>query len=293
MADTGNKSGNESGSRSGRQSGKQSSKQSGKETGDLRGLTVLVTRPAGQGESLVAAIRAMGARAVHFPLLVIEPVADPSRQAVITQQIQELDNYHVLIFVSTNAARFGLAWIDRFWPQFPAGVEVLAVGPATAAALQQLPCEVQVSPAGMQSEDILALPLLNRVDDRKIALFRGVGGRELLAETLRRRGARVDYIETYERRPPGDSGTQLHSLIRSESINVITVTSAQILDTFCGLVDIKRNGLNLLPLLVPSERVREKALDAGFIKVISCAGATDEAIIAALGEVAWQVRNSR
>jgi len=285
MADTGNKSGNESGSRSGRQSGE--------ETGDLRGLTVLVTRPAGQGESLVAAIRAMGARAVHFPLLVIEPVADPSRQAVITQQIQELDNYHVLIFVSTNAARFGLAWIDRFWPQFPAGVEVLAVGPATAAALQQLPCEVQVSPAGMQSEDILALPLLNRVDDRKIALFRGVGGRELLAETLRRRGARVDYIETYERRPPGDSSAQLHSLIRSESINVITVTSAQILDTFCGLVDIKRNGLNLLPLLVPSERVREKALDAGFIQVISCAGATDEAIIAALGDVAWQVRNSR
>ncbi len=258
----------------------------------LAGLHVLVTRPAGQGESLAAAILEAGGRAVQFPLLTIQPVQDPQKLALIRQRILDLDHYQILIFISTNAARFGLEWIDRCWPQFPVGIEVVAVGPSTAAALSTLPCPVQTSPAGMQSEDILQLPVLTRVDGQRIALFRGVGGRELLAETLRQRGARVDYLETYERREPETDGEQLLAKIRGGGINVVTVTSDQMLGVLVKLIDIKQTGVSLLPLLVPSERIRQAALNAGFVDVFRSDGATDQAIVSALADFARQRCNS-
>ncbi|MEZ5490143.1 MAG: uroporphyrinogen-III synthase [Gammaproteobacteria bacterium] len=256
------------------------------ESDRLAGLNVLVTRPAGQGDSLAAAIERAGGVPVLFPLLSIQPVEDAARVALIRHRIQDLDNYHILVFISTNAARFGLEWIDRYWPQFPTGIDVVAVGPSTAEALAALPCAIATSPAGMQSEDILQLPLLTDVKEKKIGLFRGVGGRELLADTLRERGAQVDYIETYLRSEPGVQGAELLEVLRDRNINAISVTSGQMLDTLCRLVDCRHVPVSLIPLVVPSERIQQAALAAGFEQVINSSGATDHAIVTALMEIA-------
>jgi uroporphyrinogen-III synthase len=255
----------------------------------LTGLTVLVTRPAGQGEGLIEAIRRAGGEAVSFPLLEIKPVTDQHRQAEIRQQIQDLDQYQILIFISSNAARHGLNWISRYWPQFPVGVEVVAVGPATASALAELPCQVQTSETGMLSEDILELPVLKAVAGKKVALFRGEGGRELLADTLRDRGAQVDYVETYERQRIIGTGTELMELLQQARVNALTVTSGQILDSLCQLVDITNTGIDQIPLLVPSERIRQQAQAAGFTQVTCSHGATDSAVVAGLAEIARQL----
>ena len=257
----------------------------------LAGLKVLITRPAGQGEALIEAIRRTGGEAVSFPLLEIFPITDSQRQAEIRQLIQDLDQFQILVFISSNAVRFGLQWIDQYWPQFPVGVEVVAIGPATAAALAELPCQVQTSQLGMLSEDILQLPVLRNVEGKKVALFRGVGGRELLADTLRERGAQVDYIETYERHATTHSDTELRELLESEQVNVLSVSSGQILDSLCQLVDITNSGINLIPLLVPSERIRRMAEAAGFIQVVCSQGVTEEAVVAALAEIARQLPN--
>lgn len=254
-------------------------------TDSLAGLSVLVTRPAGQADTLAAAIQQAGGQASQFPLLVIQPVQDAARQALARERIQDLDHYQILLFISTNAVHHALDWIDRYWPQFPPGIEVIAIGPATAAALAGLPLEVHTADSGMQSEDILALPVLNDVAGKKIALFRGVGGRELLADTLRARGAQVDYIETYQRQPPAESAERLLQVLRDQHINVISLTSAQMLANLCALLDIKQHRINLLPLVVPSERTREAALVAGFERVVVSEGATDAATVAALASI--------
>ncbi len=257
----------------------------------LNGLSVLVTRPARQADGLVAAIEAGGGHAQRFPLLEIDPVTDAASEAVISACIQNLDQYDLALFISSNAARFGMAWIDRFWPQLPAGITVIAVGPATAESLAELPCEVVTAPGGMQSEDLLRLPLLQQVKGKKIALFRGVGGRELLAESLRERGARVDCIETYQRRLPEVNRDALRTVLRSGTLNSIVVTSGEILDSLCRLVDIRADGIEQIPLLVPSKRVAEMAQNAGFKRVFCCNGATDQAIVKTLAEVAGQILN--
>jgi len=255
---------------------------------DLHGMTVLLTRPARQSEGIAAAIERSGGRVCQLPLIKIEPINDPQDLEILKQKILNLDRYSKAIFISTNAAEQGLQWIDQYWPQLPADLEAFAVGPGTAALLSRLSWPVSCSERGVTSEDLLALPALNQVQGERIALFRGKGGRELLAETLRQRGADVDYLELYRRQTPDYTTDAVDELIHRDAIGAIVVTSAQILDVLLHLLS-DNNEIKTLPVIVPSQRVFEQARNAGFTRVLNAGAANDEAVIAALR----QLRNNK
>lgn len=252
----------------------------------LSGSTVLLTRPVAQSAALASAISALGATVCELPLIEIEPVIDEDACAKIKTSIQNLDHYYAAIFVSSNAAKIGMEWIDRFWPQLPVGLSAYAVGPGTAQVLREFSWPVFVSDKGVTSEDLLALPGLKQVNGKKIALFRGIGGRELLAETLRARGATVDYLELYHRHTPDYSQDVLVNLIKEQNINTIVVSSAQILDVLLHSLHQNTAELMTIPLIVPSERVRQRALDAGLNFVINAGGADELSVIRSLKTIA-------
>lgn len=157
-------------------------------------LKVLVTRPDGQAESLMALLAAHGYDVTHAPALQIEPLA-PSQASVAS-----LKGAHAAFFVSANAARLAVPLIADVVGDWPAGVHCLAVGEATAAVLREAHLPVVVPAQGFNSEAVLQLPCLSRLEDRRVVVFRGDGGRELFAGALRDRGATVDYIAVYRRR---------------------------------------------------------------------------------------------
>lgn len=251
---------------------------------DLHGMTVLLTRPARQSEGIVAAIERSGGKVCQLPLLEIEPLNDPEELEIVKQKILNLDRYSKAIFISTNAAELGLQWIDRYWPQLPADLEAFAVGPGTAAVLRRMSWPVHCSERGVTSEDLLALPPLRQVQGERIALFRGKGGRELLAETLRERGAEVDYLELYHRRTPDYTNDAADELISRDPVEAIVITSAQILDVLVHLFSDNAE-VKTLPVIVPSQRVLEQARNAGFTRVFNAGGANDDAIMAALRQL--------
>jgi uroporphyrinogen-III synthase len=183
-----------------------------------------------------------------------------------------------------------MQWIDRFWPQLPAGLIAYAVGPGTAQVLRNFDWPVVMSDRGVTSEDLLALTGLQKVEGKKIALFRGVGGRELLAETLRARGATVDYLELYYRHTPDYSWDFVGDLIRDQRVNVVVVSSAQILDVLLHSLHQDVSQLDNIPLIVPSERVRQQALDAGLTIVINAGGADEMSVIRSLRAIAPTIK---
>ncbi len=255
----------------------------------LQGLTVLVTRPDTRQQELQQAIEAAGGRCVAFPLLAIEPVSEQSARDKLRRQVENLDQFDLLIFISTNAAAFGGELIDSYWPQFPVGVAVLAVGPTTAEAVRdRLACEVSSSENGMASEDLLELPALKNVEGKKIALFRGVGGRELLATTLRERGAQVDYFEVYRRITVDYPNEALVNEIEAAGVNVITAFSGESLNRLLELArePAQRSTLLALSLIVPSQRVADMATAEGFTSVYNARGANTAATVTMLQEIA-------
>ena len=263
--------------------------QSTNKTPSLVGLSVLITRPAHQQHSLVTAIQSRGGQTHSLPLLSIEALTDKAALQKARGLVQNLDNYHWLIFISSNAARLGGELINDFWPQFPVGVQLAAIGQSTAHTLTSLLEQpVVLPPQGSDSEALLARPEFADVSGQRIAIFRGVGGRELLARTLEARGAEVQYVELYKRMPVEYDQGVVHAEIQHNAVNTLVVHSGESLK---GLHELLCTGANdgeaysEMPIVVPSARVAEQATELGFSQVFNAEGADDESMLAALQNV--------
>jgi|TARA_B110000914_G_scaffold203179_1_gene196651 uroporphyrinogen-III synthase len=232
------------------------------------------------------AIESGGAKVLSLPLIEIRALNDAQAIQDLKDKVLQLDCYQSLIFVSNNAVSFGGEVINNYWPQFPLKVDVIAVGPTTAeAASERFACEVIQPTSGMTSEDILRLPQLQDVSEKKIGIVRGQGGRELLADTLRERGAIVDYLEAYSRTPIDYTSADFCNRLLEAGVNVLTVSSGESLDRLTHLLVDNRKKLQQLNLLVPSQRVGRQAENAGYQQVHSASGADPLSFVSALGEL--------
>ena len=230
----------------------------------LSGLGVLVTRPAGQAASLLARLRELGADPVPFPTLEILPPADPD---TLARRLADLATYDLAIFVSPTAVQYGLAAVSA-WPP---GLRAAGVGQGTAAALRAAGIQTVLAPReGADSEHLLALPELADMAGRRVLVFRGEGGRELLAESLAARGATVDYAECYRRGLPGADPAPLLGTWRQGGIQAVTVLSSQGLDNLFILLGTEGAGLvRSTPLFAPHARIAEHARALGITEAIA------------------------
>ncbi|MCK6189563.1 MULTISPECIES: uroporphyrinogen-III synthase [unclassified Pseudomonas] len=239
---------------------------------------VLLTRPAEESMALAASLSDAGIFSSSLPLLDIEPLpVTPEQQAVF----QDLGRYCAVIVVSKPAARLALKQLTQRWPTLP----WFSVGAATAQVLTDHAIHVHYPQTGDDSEALLELPALREAiacPDAHVLILRGEGGRELLAERLRERGASVDYLELYRRFLPTYDAGVLVQRIQLERLNGLVVSSGQgflHLQTLAG-TDWPR--VAQLPLFVPSPRVAEMARAAGAEKVVDCRGASAAALLVAL-----------
>lgn len=257
----------------------------------LEGMSVVLTRPLGQADQLAEAIEAQGGHCIHYPLMEINAL-DPEHDRLVYQQAQQailnLDQYQQLIFISTNAVRYGMDWIEQYWPQLPVDIRWLAIGRATGQALQTagVPCEISSDEAPMNSEALLQLPGLQNLQGQKLLILRGVGGREYLAEQLRQRGALVDYAECYRRGPVSLPAGELDRLLEEQHNVVLLANSGETLAYLGEALTLPSS--RQLPLVVPGERVVGMAQEQGFSNIVCAGNAGTAAIIQALQQVADQ-----
>jgi uroporphyrinogen-III synthase len=167
-------------------------------------VRVLVTRPTLQAIEWVAQLGARGVDAVALPLIGIAAPLDPGAPSAAWAH---LARHRLVMFVSPNAATqfFAQRPEGTLWP---AGTLAGSPGPGTTGMLVALgvPSSNIVAPAAdsLQFDSEALWEQLGGLDwiDTSVLLVRGDGGREWLAETLRKRGARVEALTTYRRVVP-------------------------------------------------------------------------------------------
>jgi uroporphyrinogen-III synthase len=245
--------------------------------GPLQGVGVLVTRPPRQAAGLAAQLAALGASPVVFPVIVILPPVD---RTLLDRVHATLDRYHIAIFVSANAVEFG-APAPQSWPP---QLRTFAPGPGTAAALAAAGMrDVTIPATSFDSEGLLMLPALNEVAGLRIAIFRGESGREVLGDTLRARGAIVEYVDCYRRAAPRSGADGLVAALQSGRVHALTLTSSEGLDNLEKLLDAKTwRLLQRLPAFVPHARIAERARYLGFHAIVT--EGADAGLIAGLLE---------
>lgn len=232
----------------------------------LAGRHVAVTRPAGQAAHLATALSEQGAIPVFFPVLEIRDLEDvtPVLDAAI-----RLDTYDLAVFVSPNAIEKALALIlpRRAWP---GNLRVAALGKSSERALARHGIREVISPPmRFDSEALLDLPELTEVRGRHIIIFRGDGGRELLGDTLKARGATIDYVTCYRRAQPKLDPAPLLKLWEEGRLDAVTLTSSEGLRNFHNMLGrLGQAWLKKTPAFVPHQRIAEQARALGLVRVI-------------------------
>lgn len=251
--------------------------------GPLRGAGILVTRPARQAGAFAERVAALGGRAIVFPAIVILPPEDDS---ALRDAHARLGSYQFAAFVSANAVEYG-APDPRRWP---AHLVALAPGSGTAEALASVGItRVRVPRERQDSEGLLALPELASPVGQRVVIFRGEGGRDLLGDTLRERGAVVDYVACYRRATPQAGAQGLADAFLDGRIDAVTITSSEGLDNLWALLDAgTRERWRACATFAPHERIAARAASLG-LRVVRT-GPGDAGLLAGLLE--WFARPS-
>lgn len=254
----------------------------------LAGRCVLVTRPAHQARGLTEALRQRGGEPLLFPTLVIGP---PEDAAVWDRVSARLESFHWLIFVSANAVDGFAERLREAGLPWPRQSGYAAIGRKTAAALGRRVDGPVLVPEEFRSEGLLARPEMapEAIRGKRILLVRGEGGgRALLPETLEQRGALVDPVPVYARRPPDvDPAPVTRALAQGRLGAALFTSPATFRNLLSLLAPCEARALAGLPLVVISPVTASAVTESGFPEPHIAPEASDEGLVRALEEAVF------
>jgi len=233
----------------------------------LANKVIAITRPQGQATKLTALLNESGAVPVAYPLIAIAPLQDYARADA---QFAQLDHIDKIIFISSNAVQNAWPRITKQWTSLPEKLVFAAIGPATAQKLQSNGVKQVLIPENrFDSEALLALSEMQNVAEQNIMIVRGIGGREVLAQTLMQRGAKVSFAECYRRVNPQET---IHALYDKKTqkpkCDALIITSSEAMRHLLDLANITpqnatQHWLHRVKICVNLPRVAEATNNLG------------------------------
>lgn len=245
-------------------------------------MTILVTRPSPAGDELVRRLRLQGKTAYSFPLIEFSPGKElaqlPARLAALPAgSLVFALSQQVIHFTSPLLRQNGIGW--------PKSLHWFAIGRTTALALHAASQLTVHYPRDKEtSEVLLQLPELQKINGKQVLILRGNGGRELLGETLRERGAIVNFCECYQRNEINYNGTEEAWRWSEKNVSTLVVTSGEMLQQLYTLIPAwyRDNWLTQCQLLVVSERLASLARHLGWQDIRVADNADNDALLRAL-----------
>ena len=222
--------------------------------------TVLVTRPAGPGDPLVAELESVGFRVRAVPTVATRrlPVEWP-----------DLARFDWIVVTSA-------AGVDTL-PRVAAGPRWAAVGEATAAALRSKGVSVDVVPA--EANGAALAEAIPDASGARVLLVRASLADPDLPAVLRRRGALVEEVTAYETvEGPTESRDDLREALEQEVAAVVFASGSAVrgFTLLGGRVD--------LPAITIGPRTSAVAREAGFKVAAEAAGPSVRQLAAAVRE---------
>jgi uroporphyrinogen III methyltransferase / synthase len=253
----------------------------------LAGRTVVVTRPRGQAGGLAALLELDGARVLPCPVIEIVPLG---LTAELQGAIERLDSYETVIFTSANGVAVFCARL-RDCGREPAALsasELVAIGPATAAALEERGLAASVVPEQYLAEGVIAEldERARRLAGRRVLLARAREARPVLPDELRRRGALVDVVALYDTVPAAALPCPAADIAAADYITFTSSSTVRCFVVLMGAGDLaaRLRGVRLASLgPVTSATLRELGLPVALEAAVFTAAGLAEAIAADAG----------
>ncbi|HDS1012735.1 uroporphyrinogen-III synthase [Stenotrophomonas maltophilia] len=244
--------------------------------GSEPGWTFISLRPQGQNSALRRAVAGLGGHVVALPPWRLQRL----NGMPVVRQLQRALNCDRVVFtspaaVAAAASLLPLAEAHRSpW---------LTVGEGTARALRAQGVGEVHAPQRMDSEGLLALPVLAEARGLRIGLVTAPGGRGLITAHLQAAGATIERADVYQRRLLRLSPRTLARLAHSAQPWVLAVSSGEALLHFWQQLPpaLQQRLQAQATVVVASERLGDQAHALGLQRVVRAAGPTTAQLVAA------------
>ncbi len=200
----------------------------------LAGKRILVTRPEEGASRMGEMLAKLGACVRLAPMI---RIAAPQDWAPADVAVRALDAYQWMIFTSANgpkylAKRFRTLGVPP--EAIPAGTSILALGPATAAAVEKYLGRTPQKVAGKYvAEGVVDLFKGEDMAGERVLLARAKEGRDAIPKALLKMGAVVDDVAVYRTTPLGrEALSEVWGELEARKIDMLTFTSSSALDGF-------------------------------------------------------------
>lgn len=196
------------------------------------GRRILITRAKHQAGALSDRLRALGAEAIEWATIVIEP---PTDWSPVDGAVGGLHRFDWVVLTSANGVS---AFVGRLQDRGVAvealsSVRIAAIGPVTAMALEQRGMHPVLVAKEYTAEGVVAaFRKLGSLEGRRVLLPRAQGGRSVLPDGLRSLGAEVEEVVTYVIRPSGRVPPEISRRLERREINLLTFASSSTVRSF-------------------------------------------------------------
>lgn len=246
----------------------------------LEGRRILITRPRHQSRQMCERLSRLGARPVAVPTITI---AGPRPGGPLDAALRVIDRYDWVVITSANGARAVLARARALEVNLAGGTRPrwAAIGPATAAVLQEAGVRVALMPPRFLTGAVAEA--LDDVSGLRILLPRTDAAGPALGEALIARGATVDEVTAYRTvLAPEGSRIEVRRLIGSRAVDTVLFTSASTVRGLVRLLGEERDGLRALVIGCIGPVTAAAVADEGFEATVVASEHTTDGLIAAL-----------
>ncbi|MBP6104117.1 MAG: uroporphyrinogen-III synthase [Gammaproteobacteria bacterium] len=246
-------------------------------------MNILITRPQALASRLCQKIQDLGHRPACIPMIEIQPAP----HYTLAEGLELFKRINIALFTSQAAVHYATPLIQAqpsLWPS----ITYMAIGPGTQQALQALGIPTVLIPEAppYETESLLKLKNLQSILGTSIAIVKGEGGRTLLAETLKARGALVYPLVVYLRCMPSYNTETILENWDQHLPDLSVSTSASALEHLIALFPpTALHYLQKHPIVVVGSRMLALAHQRGFQKPVLATGADDSAIVSAIIKV--------
>jgi uroporphyrinogen III methyltransferase/synthase len=201
----------------------------------LFGLGVVMTRPERQADDLARLLLEQGANPIAFPTIAIE---SPEDWGELDKVLEQLESYHWLIFTSANGVQFFFQRLREKGKDIRdlKGIKICCIGPATARQIEEKDIKVDLVPDEFIAEGILESFSTLDLCGKKILIPRAAKARDVLPEGLKKMGAQIDVVTTYQTLNSGRKKEEFLALLEAQAVDVITFTSSSTVTNFVEIM---------------------------------------------------------
>jgi uroporphyrinogen III methyltransferase/synthase len=206
----------------------------------LFGQRVVVTRTREQASELSRQLIELGAEVLEIPTIRIDP---PDERQSLVEALHGIGEYDWIVFTSPNGVATFFEYFFKAYDDVRAlgNLRIAAVGPATAAKLQEFHLRVDLMPDEYVAKKIAAtFKEVESLENLRVLIARAQVANPELPKQLEALGGIVDDVAVYKTVPETEDRTGAAEKLREGGADWVTFTSSSTVENFHARFDLPR-----------------------------------------------------